>query len=257
MTYSQIIAMVAVLAAGMNTLAEPPASSKPVTPASQPKPAEHKPKPDGFRDTFTINKADLASTGSGKYFILQPGRKMTYSHGDEQLVVSVLDETKVVDGVTTRVIEERETKGGALKEVSRNYYAIDPKTGDVYYFGEDVDIYENGKVAKHEGEWLSGKDGARFGLFIPGEAKVGDKFYQEIAPKKAMDRFEVISIAEKVETPAGKYENVVKTEETTPLEPDKSHKWFAPGVGMIRDGELVLTKVEPEPAPEKKEPVKK
>jgi Concanavalin A-like lectin/glucanases superfamily len=53
-----------------------------------------------------------------------------------ELTITVLNETKMVDGVETRVVEERETKGGKLKEVSRNYFAISKRTNDVFYFGE-------------------------------------------------------------------------------------------------------------------------
>jgi hypothetical protein len=37
----------------------------------------------------------------------------------------------LVAGVETRVVEERETSVGAPVEVSRNYFAISKRTGDV------------------------------------------------------------------------------------------------------------------------------
>jgi hypothetical protein len=148
-----------------------------------------------------------------------------------------------VDGVTTRVVEERETKNDKLVEVSRNFFAISKKTNDVYYFGEEVDGHKNGKVVNHEGAWLSGENGAKFGLLMPGTPKVGLKHYQEHAPKAAMDRAEVVSLSESVETPAGKFKDCLKVEETTPLEPGvKEYKYYAPGVGLLRDGSLVLVK---------------
>ena len=78
--------------------------------------------------------------------MLEPGFQQTYTGGDGRLVITVLDQTELVDGVTTRVVEERESKGSALVELSRNFYAIDPASQDVYYFGEDVDEYSNGAV---------------------------------------------------------------------------------------------------------------
>ena len=60
--------------------------------------------------------------------------------------------------VLARVVEEREWKDGKLVEVSRNYYARCAQTSDIYYFGEDVDIYENGVVVSHDGTWLAGTD---------------------------------------------------------------------------------------------------
>src|SRR3984893_3086434 len=59
---------------------------------------------------------------------------------------------------------------GQPDEVSRNYYAISKRTNSVSYFGEEVDMYKNGKVVSHEGAWLAGTGGARFGLMMPGLA---------------------------------------------------------------------------------------
>ena len=152
----------------------------------------------------------------------------------------MLNDTKVIDGVKTRVVEERETKNGQVIEVSRNYFAVDPSTGDAYYFGEDVDIFKNGKAASHEGTWHSGENGARFGLFIPGKPKVGDRYYQELAPKVAMDRAEILSITEKLTVPAGTFNNVVRTKESSAIEIGSEEKWYAPNVGIIKDADFVL-----------------
>ena len=127
-----------------------------------------------------------------------------------------------------------------LVEVSRNFMATDRNTGDVYYFGEDVDNYKDGKVVNHESAWRAGTGGARFGLMIPAKPTVGQAFYQEIAPKVAMDRVEVISTSETVKTPAGTFQNCVHLRETTPLERDVSHKYYAPGIGIIKDDEFEL-----------------
>src|SRR5205823_470366 len=141
----------------------------------------------GWLKSFPVNKADLADHGRGPYYLLEPGRRAVYEHGSERLVVTVLQETRLVHGVRTRVVEERETNGDRLVEVSRNFLAIDKKTGDAYYFGEDVDVYRNGKVIGHEGAWLSGVKGAHFGLMMPAKPTVGYRYQQEIAPGVAMD----------------------------------------------------------------------
>ena len=61
-----------------------------------------------------------------------------------------------------------------------------------------VDNYKDGKIINHESAWRAGEQGARFGLMIPARPKVGDKFYQEIAPKVALDRVEVVSVDQTV-----------------------------------------------------------
>jgi len=196
--------------------------------------------PARWRETFDVNKASLAATGSNLYLPIQPGRVLKLAHGKDRLTITVLAGTKTVDGVACGVLEEREEKDGQLIEVSRNYFATDPKTGDVYYFGEDVDNYKDGKIINHESAWLAGENGARFGLMMPGQPKRGDCFYQEIAPKVALDRVEIVSADETVKTPAGTFRHCVHFHETTPLEPDVSHKYYAPGLGIIKDDDFEL-----------------
>ncbi|MGH9853840.1 MAG: hypothetical protein ACREBD_28695 [Blastocatellia bacterium] len=192
---------------------------------------------------FAVEKSALSATGRNPYFILEPGYQLVFEGGKERLVITVQDETKLVDGVETRVVEERETKAGKLVEVSRNYFAISRRTNDVFYFGEDVDIYKNEKVAGHSGAWLAGVNGAKFGLMMPGEVWLRARYYQEIAPKVAMDRAEIVSLSETVKTPAGEFKNCLKVEETTPLEPGvKEYKYYAAGVGLVQDGSLKLVK---------------
>ena len=203
-------------------------------------------KKDGgsWTNEFAVDKAELSATGRNPYFILVPGNKSIFEGGKERLVITVLDEVKMVDGVETRVVEERETRDGKLVEVSRNYFAISKRTNDVFYFGEDVDIYKDGKVVNHSGAWLAGVKGARFGMMMPGQASLKAKYYQEIAPKVAMDRAEIVSLSETVNTPAGEFKNCLKVEETTPLEPGiKEYKYYAAGVGLVQDGSLKLVKM--------------
>ena len=57
-----------------------------------------------------------------------------------------------------------------------------------------------------------------------------------------MDRAEVVSVTETVETPAGKFEQCLKTLETSAIESGKEFKLYAPGIGLIHDAELKLTK---------------
>ena len=198
---------------------------------------------DKFEDTFKVDKMDLATIGDNAYFSLQPGTKHEFAGGDTKLVITVLDKTQTVDGVLTRVVEEREWEDGKLVEVSRNFFAIDAKTKDVYYFGEEVDMYKDGKVVNHEGAWQSGVGGARFGLMMPAKPTSGRAFYQEVAPKVAMDRAKIVDTKARVTTPAGTFESCIKVEETSPLEPNaEEYKYYAPGVGLVQDSEVKLTK---------------
>jgi hypothetical protein len=199
-----------------------------------------------FTEQFNLSSCTWASNGKNDYFVLQPGYQAVFESrkGADRghLQITVLNETRTVGGVETRIVEERETRNGELIEVSRNFFAICKETNDVFYFGEDVDMYKGGKITSHEGSWTA-EGSARPGLFMPSRPLLGARFYQEIAPKVAMDRVEIVSDSELVKTPAGDFRDCVKTEETTPLEPNmRDYKVFARGVGLVKDGELLLTK---------------
>ncbi len=237
-------------ATGAVLSAAPPKPAKgagPVAPAvPTPAPAPAKPaSPEApFTDVFRVDPSEWSSTGTNPYFVLEPGHVLVLEGGGVKLTITVLAETKRIEGVETRVVEEREEEDGELKEVSRNFFAISKRTNSVYYFGEEVDVFQGGQVAGHPGAWLHGQNGARFGLMVPGTPLLGSRFYQEVAPGVAMDRAIVVGVNETHDTPAGKFEGCLKAEETTPLEPhSREFKVYAPGIGLIRDAEVVLTKV--------------
>ena len=201
-----------------------------------------------FQEKFEVTAKDWTSSGRGTYFILEPGYALTLEGEDdgekEKLVITVLSETKVVDGVETRIVEEREWKNGKLVEVSRNFFALSKSDRSLYYFGEEVDNYKGEKISDHGGAWASGLKGARFGLWLPGAPKVGQRYYEEIAPGEALDRAEVKSVTAAFETPAGKFMNCLELEETSGLKKnEKESKFFAPGVGPVMDGVMKLVKI--------------
>jgi hypothetical protein len=187
-----------------------------------------------WQTVFAVEKTALGVKGANPFFPLNPGDRWSYRHGKETETVTVLAETRSIDGVECRIVEDREMKNGKTTELTRDYYAIDAATNDVYYMGEDV----NGG---HIGSWLSGVKGAKFGLMMPGKPKPGQRFYQEQAPGTGMDRVEIVSDSETVVTGAGTFKNCVHAVETTPLEKGVTdHKWYAAGVGPVKDGEMVL-----------------
>ena len=209
-----------------------------------------------FTDTYPqVQDCKFTSTGQNSYFILQPGYQQTYEGIDGKqnvrLVITVLDETKVIGGIETRVVKEKELHNGQLAEVSRNFFAICKRDNSVFYFGETTDIYRNGVVVSHEGAWQQGLNGAHGGLVMPAIALLGAKYFQEVAPNVAMDRAEIVSVTDTVQTPAGTFRNCVRTRETTPLEPDSiEFKEYAPGIGLIQDETLKLVNVTTVAGPE-------
>lgn len=157
-----------------------------------------------------------------------------------RLEISVLDETEEVAGVTTRVVEEAEYEAGELIEVSRNFYAQAPD-GTVCYFGEDVDIYEDGEVVSNEGAWRAGENGNLPGIFMPAKPQVWDVFSQEVAPGVAEDRAEVIAFGDEIDVPAGTFDDTLTAEDCNPLEGGaKDEKVYVRGIGLAIDDVVEL-----------------
>jgi len=194
-----------------------------------------------WTESFGQENCTFSSVGRNRFFILEPGYQLVLESSRDKVVITVLNKTKKIGGVKTRVIEEREEKNGKLVEVSRNFFAICKEHGDVFYFGEEVDDYKGGKIVAHSGAWRADEPNSKAGIIMPGTTLLGARHYQEIAPN-AMDRAEIISDDVTMETRAGTFKNCIRVEETSGLAPDeKCYKTYAPGVGLIQDEDLLLT----------------
>ena len=195
----------------------------------------------------------LGPHGGNRYFPLHPGAFWRLEGEDDgqfvEVRITVLDDVKIipflVDGelavAVARVVEEREWTEGELSQVSRNYYACSELSGNIYYLGEDVDHYQNGRVIGHEDSWLAGRNGAMPGLLMPQLFLLGARYQMEQAPGVSMDRGENLRMGFRRHTPAGTFRRCIMVRETTPLEPDEETiKIYAPGIGMIVDDRLKL-----------------
>jgi len=195
----------------------------------------------GWAEDFNLSARQLAPSGKSEYFNLTPGFRLVLASANSRLTITVLGKTREIGGTTTRVVEEREEANGSLSEVSTNYYAMDQATGDVFYYGEEVDFYTNGAITGHEGAWLAHEKGNRPGLIMMGNPQVGAKYYQELAPGVAADRAKIVSVSESITTSAGDFENCVLIQETSKIEVTAlEYKTYCPGVGLVQDQSLLL-----------------
>ncbi len=199
----------------------------------------------GYTEDFDIAGRTFASNGSNDFFVLESGYQLVLEGDDDgvelRVQITVLDDTRTVDGVLCRVVEEREWEDDELIEVSRNWFAIDVETDSVFYFGEEVDDYEDGAIVGHGGEWESGVGGAKAGLMMPGDVLLGSAYYQEVAPGVAMDRVVHVSVSVTLTVPDGTFSSCLRVMEDNPVDgPDREYKTYAPGIGLIQDEEAVL-----------------
>ncbi len=131
------------------------------------------------------------------------------------------------------VVEDREFMDGQIEEDVLDYFAQDDN-GTVYYLGEDVDDYKDGKIVGHEGSWLTGKDTPVPGVFFPAHAKVGMKWRSKDVSKSISERNEIIAMGETVIVPAGTFKDCVKVRELIG-DGATEYKYFCKGIGVVRE----------------------
>lgn len=188
-----------------------------------------------------LNPADFTTEITNPYWPMSPGSKWVYSETDsegtkEKAVVEVTNKTKkIANGVEARVIRDTVSENGVPVEITDDWYAQD-QDGNIWYLGEYVTNYKNGKVTDHKGSFEAGVDGAQPGVAIPANPEPGMAYRQEYYKGQAEDKGAVITIGqEKVEVPFGFfYKNVLMTRDLVPTEPKVQElKFYAPGVGPL------------------------
>ena len=190
-------------------------------------------------ETVDLDPADFSADITNPWFPLEPGTRWTYRETTEdgevvQVVVTATPVTRTIaNGVTARVVRDSVTLDGEIIEDTLDWYAQDAR-GTVWYLGEDTAEFENGKITTRDGSFEAGVDGAQPGVIMPASPEVGMAYRQEYYEGQAEDNGEVLALGQQASVPADEYDDLVKTADTTPLEPDVlEHKYYASGVGLV------------------------
>jgi len=156
--------------------------------------------------------------------------------GEAQRVdVTVSDKTKVLGGVTARVVHDQVTRKGEVVEDTYDWYAQD-SDGNIWYLGEDTKEYENGKLKTTEGSWAYGVDDAQPGVVVPADPKQGMRYREEYYAGHAEDAADVLKVGSQVQVPYGRFKDAVLTRNFSSLEPTvEEMKLYARGVGPVME----------------------
>ena len=187
-----------------------------------------------------INPADfllpnqITALTANPFFPLVAGTVWTYQEGAQTVVVTVTSDTKVIQGVTTRVVHDLVTEGSLLVEDTDDYFA-QKLDGTVWYFGELVQNFENGELRDLNGSFQAGRDGAKPGIIMKATPMVDDFYREEFALGEAEDAAEVTSTTGNESVPGASCNNAcVVTRNITPREPGaEEQKYYAAGKGLI------------------------
>ncbi len=208
--------------------------------AGSPPDGAHRGLPQGS-EPVALNPADFTTTIDNPYWPMKPGNTWVYRETDttgarEKVVVKVTHKTKrIANGVLARVIRDTVTEKGVPVEVTDDWYAQDSK-GNIWYLGEYVTNYDEGKVVDHSGSFEAGVDGAQAGIAMPADPVPGLSYRQEYFKGEAEDKASVVSVRqEQVEVPFGFFRrDVLMTRDLVPTEPRVQElKFYARGVGPL------------------------
>jgi hypothetical protein len=181
-----------------------------------------------------------------KWYSMQPGTQLVYEgftedeNGDRtahQIVLTITDLTKVVNGVKCAVVWDKDLADGQMEENELTFFAQDD-AGNVWEMGEYPEEYEDGHFVEAV-PWISGVQDARAGIMMKADPKAGQPSYSEgWGPSVNWgDRGQVIQTGVSTTVPVGNFDNVIVIKEFSEDEPGAFQlKYYAAGVGVIRVG---------------------
>jgi len=196
---------------------------------------------DGGNYTVEIEPTDFTSVVDNPFFPLAAGMVWHYdeTHADGETqtdTVEVLDQQRTVMGVDTMVVHDvAKDADGTVVEDTYDWYAQDT-AGNVWYFGEDTTSYDDGQSST-EGSWEAGVAGALPGIVMQADPTVSDTGYrQEYLAGVAEDMGQVIADSGSLTVPFGTFDNIIRTRDWSPIEPDLvEEKVYARGIGVVHE----------------------
>ncbi|HEV7677707.1 MAG TPA: hypothetical protein VGQ42_03980 [Candidatus Dormibacteraeota bacterium] len=154
-----------------------------------------------------------------------------------RIETTVTDLTKVIDGVRTMVIFDRDIQDGVLTE-SEIFFLAQDRDGAVWLLGEYPELYDAGSLTGAPSTWISGVDGAHAGIAMPAHPRTGTPVYIQGLARSVgfFDCASVYRTGKHTCVATGCYDGVLITDEFAPPDPLGGHqrKYYAPGVGNIR-----------------------
>ncbi len=184
---------------------------------------------------------DPRSAGN-KWLPLEPGtqwvREGTTMIGKRKVphkvISTVTDVIREIDGVQTVLVLDHQLGAGQIVQKSVDYFAQDG-AGNVWTMGGVTEEYEAGRFVAIDEAWLDGQDGAEGGILMPADPATTEPWTIAQPPEEDADaaKFERMQPEECV--PFDCYKDVLVVREGTKSALDNEFKYYASGVGQIRN----------------------
>jgi hypothetical protein len=170
--------------------------------------------------TPSVDPDDFVTGVDNRWLPLPVGATWTYALSGTRpgdVTVTTL-EGPDVEGVATTAVQTR-TVPARGRDTVTDFYAQD-EAGNVWWFGR-------------EGEWQAGADGARAGLVMAADPRVGDGYRQAEAAGVVDRRAEVLGLEGERTVPDGTFDHLVVVAVTSPLTGVVEQTYYAEGIGLV------------------------
>ena len=198
-------------------------------------------------------------TRPNRYYPIAVGNRWDYRGGGEAITVVMLNKTKLIEGVTCLVVNDKVTRNGELIEDTDDWIA-QARDGDVYYCGERVQDFETfpgdtpreAEMVSIDGSFKVGRGGDKSGILFRLAPRLGELYRQEFSLGNAEDVSEVLStsyafgrdpdldyLVPKALADLLCAGDCIVTKDYTPHDPDAiEYKYYAPRIGKFLEVKL-------------------
>ena len=199
-------------------------------------------------EPFDYDNFDTPTIIDNPWLTLTPGHQLilegtTVEDGESiphQIVFTVTDLVKVIDGIDSVVVYITDLADDELVEAELAFFAQD-NDGVVWHMGEYPEEYEDGEIVKAPA-WIAGYADALAGVMMHADPQLGTPDYaQGWGPAvEWTDRGQIHEAGLEVCVPVGCYQNVLVVREFAEEEAEGAAqlKYFAQGIGNIKVGFL-------------------
>jgi len=161
----------------------------------------------------------------------------TVGASSHEVVFTVTEVTKVINGVRTQVLWDRDFNEGELLEEELAFWAQDD-FGNVWLMGEYPEEHEEGTVSAPS-TWLAGTQDAKAGILMRANPKANTSQYKqgEAPAVEFLDVAKVFAVNQSTCVPTGCYDGVLVVEEQDPTQQPqdgRQYKYHAPDVGIVQ-----------------------
>jgi len=152
-----------------------------------------------------------------------------------ETISTMTDVIRTIDGVPAIAMLDQSTDSGEISQQGMDYFALD-KWGNVWILGGYSEDYEGGEYTNVDNSNLGAGEGAENGILVPAMVEATTpRWFIAQAPGEKGQIGEPIEVGLNECVPFTCYDDVRIVMEGSVGAPDNEHKYFAAGVGVIRN----------------------